>query len=136
MQRLFYDNRLPKSVGATFQLDPEESKHAARVLRLTTGTDVELCNGLGELVTGRITGTDKSAVSVTTSSAVQQVPKDAQMCAVLMSIHWSPHFSDAFISVLKLSNGLPAQCAVSLPVAPHAMLTQAQCKRARHMPCG
>ena len=73
LQRLFYESRLPNSVGASIRLDTEESKHAARVLRLPVSTEVELYNGLGELVTGRITGVDKSAVSVITTTAAQQV---------------------------------------------------------------
>ena len=73
LQRLFYESKLPNSVGASIQLDTEESKHAARVLRLPVSTEVELYNGQGELVTGRITGVDKSAVSVITTTAAQQV---------------------------------------------------------------
>ena len=73
LHRLFYEHTLPNSVGATVDLDPEESKHAARVLRLPVDTEVEVCNGCGEIVTGRITGANKNAISVTTTAAVQVV---------------------------------------------------------------
>ena len=83
LHRLFHEHLLPDSIGATVELDPEESKHAARVLRLTVDTEVEVCNGRGQLVTGRITGTDKSVVSVTTTAAVQTVRLhvDHERCA-------------------------------------------------------
>ena len=57
-------------------MDSEESKYAARVLRLPPDTEVELYNGLGEVVGGRLSDVRKSAVTVKTTSAVQKVSCD------------------------------------------------------------
>jgi 16S rRNA (uracil1498-N3)-methyltransferase len=45
MRRFFVEQ--PLSVGARARLSPEETKHAARVLRLAPGAEVLLLNGLG-----------------------------------------------------------------------------------------
>ncbi len=43
------------SVGLTVELDPQQSKHAWKVLRMQTGDRVELVDGTGQLAVGQIT---------------------------------------------------------------------------------
>lgn len=52
MRRFFID--IPSLKQEELTLPPEESKHACKVLRMTTGDDLEIVNGRGELFSGKI----------------------------------------------------------------------------------
>ncbi|KAF6251642.1 ribosomal RNA small subunit methyltransferase E [Scenedesmus sp. NREL 46B-D3] len=60
----FYAPQLPASVGAAVQLEPEEARHAVRVLRLKEGDALELCDGSGSLVQCQVAYTDKTSATV------------------------------------------------------------------------
>ena len=50
----FYVSQPLKLIEGNVTLDGQEGKHAVRVLRLQQGSELELCDGLGALVRGRI----------------------------------------------------------------------------------
>ena len=52
MKRFFFSQ--DSKQGSEVQLDRDESHHLARVMRLKVGDDVELINGTGSLLSGRI----------------------------------------------------------------------------------
>jgi hypothetical protein len=60
----FYAPQLPSSIGAALQLEPEEARHAVKVLRLKQGDALEVCNGRGSLVRCEVAYTDKNSASV------------------------------------------------------------------------
>lgn len=60
----FYAAQLPAVVGGCIELDPEEAKHAVRVLRLRANDAVELCDGSGRVVRCIVTYTDKNSAAV------------------------------------------------------------------------
>ena len=64
---------LPVAAGELVELDAEESRHAAKALRLAEGDVVELCDGIGSLLLGRIASLGKKVVSIEAASAPQQV---------------------------------------------------------------
>jgi hypothetical protein len=64
----FYAPQLPTSVGAAVQLEPEEARHAVRVLRLKQGDALELCDGRGSLVQCEVAYTDKASATVSRGS--------------------------------------------------------------------
>jgi 16S rRNA U1498 N3-methylase RsmE len=72
--RFYVPAPLPAAAGELVELDAEESRHAAKALRLLEGDAVELCDGAGSLLLGRIASVGKKAVSVEAASAPQQVP--------------------------------------------------------------
>lgn len=72
--RFYVPAPLPAAAGELVELDTEESRHAAKALRLVEGDAVELCDGAGSLLLGRITSIGKKAVSIEAASALQQVP--------------------------------------------------------------
>lgn len=74
LPRFYCETALPDVIGSCLQLSTTESKHATRVLRLTDETLVEVCNGQGELVTGKLVPHAKAAAHVITTTASQQVP--------------------------------------------------------------
>ncbi|WIA32882.1 hypothetical protein OEZ86_006056 [Tetradesmus obliquus] len=70
----FYAPQLPTSIGAAVQLEPEEARHAVKVLRLKQGDAVELCDGKGNLVQCEVAYTDRSSATVIATSAPAAVP--------------------------------------------------------------
>uniref|UniRef100_A0A383W305 16S rRNA (uracil(1498)-N(3))-methyltransferase n=1 Tax=Tetradesmus obliquus TaxID=3088 RepID=A0A383W305_TETOB len=70
----FYAPQLPTSIGAAVQLEPEEARHAVKVLRLKQGDAVELCDGKGSLVQCEVAYTDRSSATVIATSAPAAVP--------------------------------------------------------------
>eukprot|EP00877_Chromochloris_zofingiensis_P002754 jgi/Chrzof1/1247/Cz01g46070.t1 len=70
----FYAQTLPCYIGSTVELDPDEAKHAVRVLRLRPGDGVELCDGQGQLAKGKISQADKSSALVTLTDAPKIIP--------------------------------------------------------------
>lgn len=66
----FFVNRLAES--GIVSLSPEDSRHAATVLRLSAGDVVELFNGSGRLAAGNIAQCSKGQVSVEITQSFQQ----------------------------------------------------------------
>lgn len=60
-------------------LDPEESHHAARVLRIEPGEAVEVFNGRGLSVTGMVASVKKSQVVITVTEATLHAPMTPQV---------------------------------------------------------
>lgn len=56
---LFYT---PDITGDNYTLNPEESKHCVRVLRLQEGDEISLIDGQGGFYTGRIIRADRKSV--------------------------------------------------------------------------
>ncbi|WOO42441.1 RsmE family RNA methyltransferase [Rubellicoccus peritrichatus] len=84
--RAFYDGEIPNS-GASLRLNPDESRHLVRALRVRPGEKVELLNGMGaristvfecevqkmaELKVEKVTSEAKSSVEIT---LIQGLPK-------------------------------------------------------------
>ncbi|MBL9135863.1 MAG: 16S rRNA (uracil(1498)-N(3))-methyltransferase [Verrucomicrobiales bacterium] len=63
----------PEQVGAErVTLDSDESHHAIKVLRLQYGDTVELLDGAGRILEGRIASTDRRAVGIEVSQVRRQ----------------------------------------------------------------
>lgn len=60
----FYAPLLPSSAGGGVELEPEEARHAVRVLRLQAGSTLDLCDGRGSVVRCEVTHTDRNSASV------------------------------------------------------------------------
>jgi 16S rRNA (uracil1498-N3)-methyltransferase len=60
----FYAAQLPAVVGGCVELEPDEAKHAVRVLRLRANDAVELCDGSGRVVRCIVIHTDKTSAAV------------------------------------------------------------------------
>jgi hypothetical protein len=71
--RFYVPAPLPAVAGELIDLDAEESKHASKALRLAEGDAVELCDGVGGLLLGRIASIGKKGVGVEAAKAAQQV---------------------------------------------------------------
>ncbi len=84
LPRFYCETHLPDVVGSSLQLSATESKHATRVLRLTDNTLVEVCNGQGQIVIGKLVTTAKAAAHVVTTTPSQQV-----LVLFLLQIHSS-----------------------------------------------
>jgi hypothetical protein len=76
----FYAPQLPTSIGAAVQLEPEEARHAVKVLRLKQGDAVELCDGKGSLVQCEVAYTDKSSATVSLQALLQLAAPTASIC--------------------------------------------------------
>ncbi|HVT02474.1 MAG TPA: 16S rRNA (uracil(1498)-N(3))-methyltransferase [Thermoanaerobaculia bacterium] len=63
MRNRFYV-QAPLPVGSEVELTGEELHHAARVLRVRSGEEVELFDGLGASVEGRVTRADRDHVTI------------------------------------------------------------------------
>lgn len=73
LPRFYSDTDLPAIAGSRIELSTAESKHATRVLRLSSEALVEVCNGHGQIVSGRLVTQSKAAAHVLTTTQVQQV---------------------------------------------------------------
>ncbi|DBA81562.1 TPA: hypothetical protein ACH3X1_007335 [Trebouxia sp. C0004] len=73
LPRFYCETPLPDVVGSSLQLSATESKHATRVLRLKDNTLVEVCDGQGQIVTGKLVTTAKAAAHIVTTTPSQQV---------------------------------------------------------------
>jgi 16S rRNA (uracil1498-N3)-methyltransferase len=62
------------TAGATVLLDGDEGKHAANVRRMRVGEDIQLTNGLGLRVIGKVAGVSPGVVEI----AVEQVSDESQ----------------------------------------------------------
>ncbi len=62
MRRFFID--IPVLEQEEVTLPPDESKHAAKVLRMTPGEQLEIVNGTGVIFTGEITNNEPKNVTV------------------------------------------------------------------------
>lgn len=72
---IFYDPGLDSPLpGGTFILNPEESHHAVNVLRLTTGTVVQLVNGRGGRFTAELQKSDHRGSVLKMLSSEPQSP--------------------------------------------------------------
>lgn len=71
--RFYVPAPLPSAAGEAVDLDAEESRHAAKALRLAEGDAVDLCDGAGGLLAGRIACLGKKAVSVEALEPARQV---------------------------------------------------------------
>lgn len=71
--RFYVQAPLPQIASSQVDLDPEESRHASKALRLGKGDTVELCDGAGGLLQARIAALGKKAVTVEAAAALQQV---------------------------------------------------------------
>lgn len=77
----FYAPQLPTSIGAAVQLEPEEARHAVKVLRLKQGDAVELCDGKGSLVQCEVAYTDRSSATVSCQAPKQHAVAADRGCA-------------------------------------------------------
>lgn len=73
LPRFYCETTLPDVVGSTLQLSATESKHATRVLRLTDNTLVEVCDGQGQVIIGKLVTTAKAAAHIVITTPSQQV---------------------------------------------------------------
>lgn len=73
LPRFYCETPLPYVVGSSLQLSATESKHATRILRLTDNTLVEVCDGQGHIVIGKLVTTAKAAAHIVTTTPSQQV---------------------------------------------------------------
>lgn len=64
-----------KSIEETSVLDPVESNHLARVLRLPTGAAVELFDGQGTLAEGVVEQIDRKQVTIRTTNIQRHSPR-------------------------------------------------------------
>lgn len=71
--RFYVPPPLPQAAGQLVDLDPEESRHAAKALRLAEGDRLELCDGLGGLLPACIAALGKKAVTVEATAQPRQV---------------------------------------------------------------
>lgn len=71
--RFYIPMPLPAAAGEAIELDAEESRHAAKALRLGEGDAVELCDGGGGLLLGRIASLGKKAVTIEAAELPRQV---------------------------------------------------------------
>jgi len=69
-------------LGERVLLQPEEAKHAAKVLRLAAGARVDLFDGAGGLVTAQLGEKDKSGVFVTATNSPRLVPESGPLWTV------------------------------------------------------
>lgn len=76
---------LPAVAGEAVDLDAEESRHAAKALRLAEGDAVELCDGGGGLLLGRIASLGKKAVTVEAAAPPRQVHNCCRLLAAPLS---------------------------------------------------
>lgn len=86
LPRFYCETTLPEVVGSSLQLSATESKHATRVLRLTDSTLVEVCDGQGQIVVGKLVTTAKAAAHIVTTTPSQQV-----LVLLLLQKHSSWH---------------------------------------------
>jgi hypothetical protein len=86
----FYAPQLPKSVGAAVQLEPDEARHAVRVLRLKQGDALELCDGRGSLVQCKVAYTDKASATVSRSATgrIRSCRRASHICGWSEGILW------------------------------------------------
>ncbi|MCA9565865.1 MAG: 16S rRNA (uracil(1498)-N(3))-methyltransferase [Myxococcales bacterium] len=86
-------SRLPRSVVTPAQLDelraegflpPEEAAHLVRVLRLATGAPVEVCDGAGRVLAGRLILDGKRARLAVESERLVPKPTPIQLCAAVL----------------------------------------------------
>ena len=82
LPRFYCETPLPGVIGSSLQLSATESKHATRVLRLTDNTLVEVCDGQGQIVIGKLVTTAKAAAHIVTTTPSQQV-----LVTLLLQIH-------------------------------------------------
>ena len=85
LPRFFSQTDLPEIAGSCIELSTAESKHATRVLRLGSEALVEVCNGHGQIVCGRLITQSKAAAHVVTTTQIQQVchkPQSRKTCSV------------------------------------------------------
>jgi glucose/arabinose dehydrogenase len=68
----FYAPQLPTSIGAAVQLEPDEARHAVRVLRLKQGDALELCDGRGSLVQCEVAYTEKNSATVSAGALAER----------------------------------------------------------------
>ena len=69
MRSFFIDSKL--SVDQIFTLPKEESKHACKVLRLTSGTIIQLVNGKGDAYEAEIRIADQKACQVLVTNHIE-----------------------------------------------------------------
>ena len=109
LPRFYCETTLPDVVGSSLQLSATESKHATRVLRLTDNTLVEVCDGQGQIVIGRLVTTAKAAAHIVTTTPSQQV-----LILLLLPIHPSLHSCAAnFVSYQVPWEGCKWELAVA-----------------------
>lgn len=107
LPRFYCETPLPDVVGSSLQLSATESKHATRVLRLTDNTLVEVCDGQGQIVIGKLVTTAKAAAYIVTTAPSQQV-------LVLLLLHSSWHrFAANFVSYQVSWEGCKWELAVA-----------------------
>ena len=109
LPRFYCETPLPDVVGSSLQLSATESKHATRVLRLTDNTLVEVCDGQGQIVIGKLVTTAKAAAHIVTTTPSQQV-----LIQLLLPIHPSLHSCAAnFVSYQVSWEGCKWELAVA-----------------------
>lgn len=79
LPRFYIQADLSAVTGSRIELSTAESKHATRVLRLGNEALVEVCNGRGQVVSGRLITQSKAAAHVLTTTQMQQVHHGRQL---------------------------------------------------------
>ena len=70
------------AAGATVLLDGDEGKHAANVRRMRVGEDIQLTNGLGLRVFGKVAGVSPGVLEVTVEQVFTELQADLQITLV------------------------------------------------------
>lgn len=77
----FYAPVLPQTVGSCIDLEPDEARHAVKVLRLKQGHLVELCDGRGGVALSEVAYTSKNAASVSAYRYVLGITDTSGVCS-------------------------------------------------------
>ncbi|HVX50059.1 MAG TPA: RsmE family RNA methyltransferase [Chitinophagaceae bacterium] len=84
----FYEEDI-KPGSSSFVLSEETSKHCVQVLRMKTGEQLELTDGLGNIITAAITAADKRAC-VVRADKERKAEKPARQIAIGISLLKNP----------------------------------------------
>lgn len=144
MRRFYYENLSRCELSDEIALDPGESRHIQRVLRLQPGDRIELFDGMGTLAKVTITlSSSKDAVTCSIETLEQAEPEALQI-TIASAIPKGSNADDmlAAMSQLGVTTLVPLQCERSV-VEPNpgkldrfkkaALESAKQCKRLRVM---
>lgn len=80
VDRFFIDAELEN--GASISIEGTEAHHLATVSRKTTGKEIELCNGHGDLAEARVTGAERRRVAVTITNVTHAKPSSHKLILI------------------------------------------------------
>lgn len=144
MRRFYYENLSRCELSDEIALDPGESRHIQRVLRLQPGDRIELFDGLNTLAKVTITPSVKKDAVTCSIETLEQAEPEALQITIASAIPKGSHADDmlAAMSQLGVTTLVPLQCERSV-VEPNpgkldrfkkaALESAKQCKRLRVM---